>query len=79
MYSNSRVVAVIGAAGSGKRMAASVPKQFIKQQGRTILETTVSKFTDCDFVDEVMAVVPPDYVDGCRKLLPGVRIIPGGE
>jgi len=59
---------IIGAAGSGKRMGAPVPKQFLKQSGKTILEQTVSKFAGCDFVKNIVVVTGEDYLDDCRRL-----------
>lgn len=78
MYKDRKVVAIISAAGSGKRMAASVPKQFIIQGGQTILETAVSRFTDCEMVDKIYIVVPCDYMTKCSAMFPGEEIVGGG-
>ena len=59
---------IIGAAGSGKRMGAPLPKQFLKQDGRTILEKTVEKFAGCDFVGNIVIVTGSDYQDYCCEL-----------
>ena len=63
-----KVNVIIGAAGSGKRMGAPLPKQFLKQGGRTILEKTVEKFTGCDFVDNIVIVTGSDYQVYCEEL-----------
>ena len=63
-----KIHVIIGAAGSGKRMGAPVPKQFLKQGGRTILEQTVQKFVDCDFVENIVIVAGEDYLETCGHL-----------
>ena len=51
MIENKRVYTVISAAGSGRRMGAPIPKQFIVNRGRTILEQTVERFAGNNMVD----------------------------
>ena len=76
---------IIGAAGSGKRMGTPMPKQFLKQGGKTILEHTVEKFASCDFVKNIVIVTGKDYLDECRclcqRLAPKsmIHIIAGGK
>ena len=61
MYKTKKVTAIISAGGSGKRMGAPVPKQFLKIGGKTILETSVDRFCDVEFVDDVIVVVPESH------------------
>ena len=68
MIENRKVFAVISAAGSGKRMGAPIPKQFIVNRGKTILEQTVEKFVKTDMVDKVILVVSGSWRDYCEKL-----------
>lgn len=83
MYKEKKVFAVIGAAGVGKRMEVSMPKQFLKVSGRTILESTVEAINNCKFVDTIVLVVHGDYVDFCRKLMSPyswrIEIVEGGK
>lgn len=65
MLKEKKVYGIIGAAGSGKRMAAPLPKQFLKIGGRTILERTVEKFDHLSLIDEVIIVTAEDYQDFC--------------
>ena len=67
-----KIHVIIGAAGSGKRMGAPIPKQFLKQGGKTILEQTVEKFAGCDFVQNIVIVTGEDYLDDCRSLCQGI-------
>ena len=44
MFEGKTVTAVIVAAGAGTRMGGTLPKQFLKIRGRTILEMAVDAF-----------------------------------
>lgn len=80
MYDNKKVAVIIGAGGSGRRMAAPVPKQFLKMGGKTILEKSVDAFRDLEAVDRVFVVIPHGYGDMCRSLLgEEVTIVEGGH
>lgn len=68
MLDNRKVITIIGAAGSGKRMGSKLPKQFLKIGGQTILEKTVDAFAQCDFVDKIVIVTSEDYVTTCQIL-----------
>jgi len=54
-----RVVALIPAAGQGKRMGTERPKAFISLGALPILAHTLRKFEACPQVDEVIPLVPP--------------------
>lgn len=68
MLHDRKVYAVIGAAGSGTRMAAPMPKQFIKIGGETILEKTVSVFLRHCAVDKTVVVTSSDYLEFTEEL-----------
>ena len=56
-------IAVILAAGSGKRAGGGLPKQFRRlADGRTVLETCVAAFEACGAIDEILIVTHPDYI-----------------
>lgn len=65
MLKEKKIYVIIGAAGSGKRMAASLPKQFLKIGQSTILEQTVNKFKSVPLVDQIIVVTAKAYVDLC--------------
>jgi 2-C-methyl-D-erythritol 4-phosphate cytidylyltransferase/2-C-methyl-D-erythritol 2,4-cyclodiphosphate synthase len=52
------VTAIIAAAGEGRRLGASVPKQLLEIGGRSILERSVDAFVRHGRVDDVIVVVP---------------------
>ncbi len=54
-----QVVALIPAAGQGKRMGAEKPKAFLPLGPISILAHTLQKFEACPRVDEILPLVPP--------------------
>lgn len=57
-----RNIAVILAAGAGKRAGGGLPKQFrILKDGRTVLECCVAAFEACEAVDDIRIVTHKDY------------------
>ena len=58
-----KVGAIIPTAGRGKRIGASVPKQFLEIQGRPLLHHTLTVFASCKLIDYVILVIPRTDVD----------------
>ena len=54
---------IIMAAGSGTRMGADRPKQFIELEGKAILQRTIEVFVRACPGIKVITVLPPDHVD----------------
>jgi 2-C-methyl-D-erythritol 4-phosphate cytidylyltransferase len=49
--------AIIPAAGSGTRMNADIPKQYLVVQGKTILEHTLTPFLNSDLIYKIVIAV----------------------
>ncbi len=64
-----RVAAIIVAAGSGRRMQSETPKQFLEIHGRPILWYTLKVFQECDAVDKMITVLPPDYTVAFNRVI----------
>ena len=62
-----KIGAIIPAAGSGKRIGASVAKQFLEIQGEPLLHHTLSVFDSCKLVDYVVLVMPLEDVNQVGK------------
>ncbi|MGL4741410.1 MAG: 2-C-methyl-D-erythritol 4-phosphate cytidylyltransferase [Sarcina sp.] len=60
-------VAIILAGGKGKRMEASVSKQFIEVQGNPLIYYTLKKFEGCSSIDEIILVLPKDEIEYFNK------------
>jgi 2-C-methyl-D-erythritol 4-phosphate cytidylyltransferase len=74
---------IIPAAGSGKRMNHSEPKQYMKLFGKTILEHTLTIFQSHSEISEIILVAPSSdinhlttYTDLFPKI---IAITPGGK
>ncbi|MBI2219736.1 MAG: 2-C-methyl-D-erythritol 4-phosphate cytidylyltransferase [Acidobacteria bacterium] len=78
------VVAIIAAAGEGRRFGAAVPKQFARVGGRTLLERSVAAFARCDRVNEIIVAGPagagPELMAGLEGCAGGktLRAVAGG-
>ena len=73
------VTAIIAAAGEGRRLGAAVPKQLLDIGGRSILERSVTAFTEHDCVDDVIVVVPPGLTVMEQTVGSAVRLVHGGS
>ena len=79
------VVALILAAGQGKRMGAEKKKPYLLLAGKPILFHTLGEFEKCPSIDGIVLVVEKHEVDnvrtsavdefGCRKV---INVVPGG-
>ena len=62
MLKETKIYGLISAAGTGSRMGAPVPKQFLKIGGRTILEQTAEIFLGAPFIDGIVLTVAEEYI-----------------
>lgn len=80
MSSQPRYWAVVPAAGSGSRMQADRPKQYLQLHGKTVLEHTLERFAGLAEITEIVVCVAADdpYWETLR--LPAkVRRVDGGR
>jgi 2-C-methyl-D-erythritol 4-phosphate cytidylyltransferase len=80
-----KVIALVPAAGMGKRMGAEINKQYLLLAGKPILAHTLQVFQDTPFIDDIYVVIPAAEIPYCqehvveRHGLTKVRqIVPGG-
>lgn len=62
-------VAVILAAGKGRRLGWNQPKQFLKIAGKKIIEHTVECFENNGNIDEIAIVVAEDYIHDFEEMI----------
>ncbi len=62
-----KTIAILLAGGSGKRLGADIPKQFIKVKGKMILEYTIEAFQNHDKIDEIALVCHADYTQPVKR------------
>ena len=78
-------IAIIFAGGSGVRMGAGIPKQFLEINGKPILIHTLQLFQYHDQIDKIYVSVLSDYIPYVRELVDEYHlkkvadIISGGE
>jgi len=59
-------VALIPAAGMGRRMGGSMNKQYLLLDNKPILAHTLDLFQQADCIDEIFVVVPAEEIEYCR-------------
>lgn len=81
-----RHVAVVLAAGRGKRMNSTVQKQYMVLSGKPVLYYSLKTFQDCPFMDEIVLVTGKDEIEYCQQeivdrygLSKVKAIVPGGK
>lgn len=72
------VAAIIAAGGTGTRLGAGVPKQFLQLGGQTILQRSIEAFTRHDRVTEVVFALPPQATLEVAGPDGKLRVVAGG-
>lgn len=78
-------IAVILAGGTGSRVGAGKPKQFLDIDGRSVIERSVDAFDQAPGIDEVAVVVHPEWMEYMQSLVDDnhwhkvKRLIEGGS
>jgi 2-C-methyl-D-erythritol 4-phosphate cytidylyltransferase/2-C-methyl-D-erythritol 2,4-cyclodiphosphate synthase len=77
-----RTVAIVVAAGAGRRMGAGVPKQFLPLAGTTLLDRTLKSVREAPCVDAIVLALPPGLPAEVREAYLGlpkiVSVVDGG-
>ncbi|MBI5657399.1 MAG: 2-C-methyl-D-erythritol 4-phosphate cytidylyltransferase [Geobacter sp.] len=80
-----KVIALIPAAGMGKRMGAGINKQYLLVAGIPIVAHTIAVFESSPLVDEIYIISPLDEIPYCRSEVVEAHgfakvraIVPGG-
>jgi 2-C-methyl-D-erythritol 4-phosphate cytidylyltransferase len=80
------IYAAIVAGGTGSRMGADIPKQFLPLGGKAVLIRTAERFLDSGKIDAVYIGVHPDWTEQlaemCREHIRDtskIRVIEGGS
>lgn len=67
-------IAILLAGGSGRRLGAKIPKQFLEVAGKTILGHTLERFDSCNVIDELCVVVHSDHLDDAEQVIAATRL-----
>ena len=86
LMANFKSIALIPAAGMGKRMGASINKQYLQLNGMPIVARTISVFEQSPLIDAIYLVIPAEEIPYCQEHVVeacGFRkiaaIVPGGR
>lgn len=60
--------AIIAAAGSGTRLQAEKPKQFLEIAGKPLIFHTLDRFENCPSIDEIILVLSSNEIENFKKL-----------
>lgn len=80
-----RVTAIVPAAGIGKRMGGTKPKQFLELNGRPLFIMTLERLEAAGSVDDIILVVPEGDIEAVKKEIDRRRlrkiqdVVPGGR
>jgi len=84
--SKQQAFALVPAAGMGKRMGASINKQYLQLAGKPIVVNTLQVFQDSQEISGIILVIPTDEIPYCQKevvekysLTKVLEIVPGGS
>lgn len=84
-FAKHHTSAVILASGRGSRMNSEIPKQFMTVNGRTVLERSIDAFEECGYIDDIVVVVPAEYLRKTRDMVAYnnykkvISVVAGGE
>jgi len=80
MKTKQKITAIVPAAGVGSRMQHSAPKQYIELAGKTILEHTLSKLAELDFIHTIKVAISDDdgYFDAIPQIDSRIKRVSGG-
>ncbi len=60
-------VAIVLAAGQGKRMGTTTAKQYLELAGYPVLYHSLKAFQDCEKIEEIILVTGTDEISYCRE------------
>ena len=68
MTNDSRNYAIIVAGGTGTRMQAAIPKQFLLLNGTPVLMHTIAAFHKAEILPQIILVLHPDFQSRWKRL-----------
>lgn len=60
-------IAIVLAAGQGKRMGSKVQKQFLEIQGKPIIYYSLAAFQNSPLIDQIVLVTGTDMLEYCQR------------
>jgi 2-C-methyl-D-erythritol 4-phosphate cytidylyltransferase len=63
-----KTYAIIPSGGVGKRLESSLPKQYVKVNGKELIAYTLEIFQRCKLIDEIIISAQPDFFPTIKKI-----------
>ncbi len=79
---NSKYWALVPAAGMGRRLGSTRPKQYLKLHGQEVLAWTLQTLATADFIEKIVLVLHPDdsyFASYLAQKFPQVLVVLGGD
>lgn len=76
MHTESRIIALIVAAGEGKRVGGDTPKQYRLLNGKPMLRHAVERLSAHPAIDGVRVIIHPDHADYYAAAVDGLTLLP---
>lgn len=71
----SKTVALVPAAGTGRRMGGGRPKQYRRLGQQPVISHTLETLDRCAFIDRLVVIVAAEWQEFCRQeILPGCNL-----
>ena len=64
-----RAAAVIAAGGTGTRMNAGIPKQFLEIAGKPVLLHTVESIASIEEITQIIVALPAEHIAAASAIL----------
>ncbi len=80
-----KTIAIIPAGGKGLRTGKSIPKQFLKFDGRELIAYTLETFQKSSLINEIIISVAPAYFNRMKKIIQKnnftkiLKVVEGGK
>ncbi|HIT89867.1 MAG TPA: 2-C-methyl-D-erythritol 4-phosphate cytidylyltransferase [Candidatus Merdenecus merdavium] len=62
-----KCIAIVLAAGQGKRMGSCVQKQFLQLKGKPLIYYALKQFQESEFIDEIILVTGTEEIPYCQE------------
>ncbi len=70
-----KTIAVVPAAGRGRRMNTGIKKQYLELQGVPVIARTIRKLQDSPCVTEIFLVTGEDETEYCREIVEEYQLV----
>ncbi len=77
----AKIWAIIPAAGTGSRMGAAMPKQYIRVNGRSVIEHTLGKLAACNLFQKIIVALSAEdeyFINLSSVAAYPIQIVEGG-